>query len=211
MVGIQNYSVFVSAAVLLNLTPGPDTMYILGKSISEGRKSGIASVFGIATGTLGHTLAAALGLSAILMKSAVAFGVVKYIGAGYLVFIGIKTLTSKNRLVESSDGSPQGPNAWYAYRQGAITNLLNPKVALFFLALLPQFVDRTSSNPMLAFLLLGMTFICTGTLWCLLVAWFAADIGTRVKRSMKIASAINNLTGLLFVGLGVRLATIERR
>ncbi len=207
MLGIHDYSLFISTAVLLNLTHGPDTMYIIGRSLTQGRSSGVASALGISTGSICHTVAAALGLSAILATSAMAFSVIKYLGAAYLFYLGIKMLLSKHQN-EASALAKVSP--WGVYRQGVITNVLNPKVALFFLALLPQFVNKDAPAPTLSFLALGMTFVMTGTLWCLVVALSAARFSSRLRANSGIFSTINRLTGGLFIGLSLKLATAER-
>ena len=160
---------FLAAGVLLNLTPGQDTMFIIGQSLTGGFRAGVAAALGIALGTVFHTLAAALGLSAILATSPLAFSIVKFLGAAYLVFLGIKLILSR----PAGDGAaaraaPSTPRA--VLRQGILTNVLNPKVALFFLAFLPQFVDPSSGSRILAFLVLGAIFISTGFLWCLVLA-----------------------------------------
>ena len=162
MLGIHDYWLFVATGVILNLTPGQDTLYILGSSIASGRRIGIASALGIGTGSLVHTLCAALGLSAVLATSATAFTAVKLAGTAYLVYLGIRALAASadaaaplERVASTSLG--------LAFRRGVLTNVLNPKVALFFLALLPQFIDSDSPTKVAAFLVLGLTFVATGT------------------------------------------------
>lgn len=209
MLGIHDYALFVSTAFLLNLTPGPDTLYILGRSLAQGRRSGVASVLGISSGCLVHTLAAALGLSAVLMASGTAFNLVKILGAAYLVFLGIQMLRSKTPL-HAGLVPMKKDSVWAIYRQGVVTNVLNPKVALFFLALLPQFVSRDSAHPVLALLALGLTFVGTGTLWCLCLAFGAASLHTRMQRHPKVSLWIARFAGLTFLGLGVRLAWSDR-
>lgn len=205
MLGIQDYSIFVATAVLLNLTPGPDTLFILGNSISQGRHAGIASALGIGAGCLIHTLGAAFGLSALLMASSLAFAVVKFAGAVYLIFLGIRMLMTKNSVdITKAKGTATG--YWTAFRQGMITNVLNPKVALFFLALLPQFVDKAASQPVFGFLVLGLTFITTGTIWGVVLAFFASLIKTHFQHKKRLGNAFNQASGLIFIGLGLKLA-----
>src|SRR6516162_2608024 len=153
MLGIHDYGLFVAAGILLNLTPGQDTLYILGSSIANGRRIGVASALGICSGCVVHTLAAALGLSAILASSATAFTVVKLAGAAYLIYLGIRALTARAHVLSPTGGVASG-SAITAFRQGVITNVLNPKVALFFLALLPQFIDPGSPTKVAAFVAL---------------------------------------------------------
>ncbi len=206
MFGIHNFGLFLAAGILLNLTPGPDTAYILGRSIAQGRAAGIASAFGIATGSIFHTCAAALGLSAILATSARAFSAIKLVGGAYLIFLGIKMLLQRQHRLNLPSNFRRS-TAYAAFRQGILTNVLNPKVALFFLAFLPQFIDPGSSAKVPAFLTLGLTFVTTGTIWCLILAWFASALGERLRGNPTIAELLNRAVGSLFVFLGARLAT----
>jgi threonine/homoserine/homoserine lactone efflux protein len=207
VLGIHDYWLFVLTGVLLNLTPGQDTMFILGRSLTGGLRSGVASALGISVGSISHTLAAAAGLSAILAASPTAFFVVRITGAVYLVYLGAKLLFSTSheksdpQLTPADDGSGRS-----AFRQGILTNILNPKVALFFLALLPQFIEPGSTSKTLAFLLLGITFVTTGTLWCLLLAVGAARLRTFFCGNPRVRAAIDRASGALFVALGIRLA-----
>jgi threonine/homoserine/homoserine lactone efflux protein len=203
--GIHDFPLFVASGILLNLAPGPDTAYILGRSIAHGRAAGIASAFGIMVGSIVHTSAAALGLSAFLATSAWAFSAVKLIGCGYLVFLGIKLILERGEKLQPLSGFRQS-NVRAALRQGVLTNLLNPKVALFFLAFLPQFIDPASTAKIPAFLTLGLTFVTTGTLWCLILAWFAAGLSQRLRASGTFSQWLNRTIGSIFVFLGIRLA-----
>jgi threonine/homoserine/homoserine lactone efflux protein len=206
MFGIHDFPLFMASGILLNLTPGPDTAYILGRSIAQGRSAGIASAFGIMIGSIFHTCAAALGLSAILATSAWAFTAIKLIGGAYLVFLGIKMILERREQLHVPSGFRRSSSA-AAFRQGVLTNVLNPKVALFFLAFLPQFIDPASPAKVPAFLALGLTFVTTGTIWCLILAWFAAVFSERLRGNRTIAQGLNRTVGSLFVFLGARLAT----
>ncbi len=208
MFGIHDFGLFLAAGILLNLTPGPDTVYILGRSIAQGREAGVASALGICVGSIFHTCAAALGLSAILAASALAFGAIKLVGGAYLIFLGIKmVLDQRKNLSVPSNFRRRTTTA--AFRQGVVTNILNPKVALFFLAFLPQFIDPASNTKVLAFLLLGFAFVTTGTIWCLVLAWFASTFSERLRANETIAQWLNRTTGALFVFLGLRLTTAK--
>ena len=207
MFGIHDFGFFLAAGVLLNLTPGPDTVYILGRSIAQGREAGIASALGICVGSIFHTCAAALGLSAILATSAVAFVAIKLLGGAYLIFLGIKILLDRRQLSLPSNFRRRTTTA--AFRQGFLTNVLNPKVALFFLAFLPQFIDPASNMKLLAFLALGLTFVTTGTIWCLILAWFASAFSERLRANGTIVQWLDRAAGALFVFLGLRLATAK--
>jgi threonine/homoserine/homoserine lactone efflux protein len=208
MFGIHDFGLFLTTGILLNLAPGPDTAYIVGRSIAQGRAAGIASALGITVGSIFHTCAAALGLSAILAASAWAFGAVKIIGGGYLVFLGLKMLLERRaRLNVPSDFDRSTTMA--AFRQGILTNILNPKVALFFLAFLPQFIDPASDAKVAAFITLGLSFVITGTSWCLILAFFASAFSERLRGNQSVAAILNRAVGALFVFLGLRLAAIR--
>jgi threonine/homoserine/homoserine lactone efflux protein len=207
MFGTQHFWLFVVSGLLLNITPGQDTLYIVTRSVAQGRAAGLWSVLGIASGSVLHTLAAAFGLSAILATSAHAFTIVKLAGAAYLVYLGVKML------LERPSPSPAGvepplrhESAWAIYRAAMLTNVLNPKVALFFLAFLPQFVAPEASSRVAAFLFLGAVFVFNGTLWCLVLVLGASALSSRLRRSAAGARRLRQATGAVFVGLGARLA-----
>ncbi|MEY2440374.1 MAG: hypothetical protein QOI34_1759 [Verrucomicrobiota bacterium] len=206
MLGIHDFALFVTSGILLNLTPGPDTAYILGRSIAQGRSAGFASALGIMVGSIFHTCAAALGLSALLGTSALAFTIIKLIGGAYLLFLGIKMVLDRREQLHLAASFRRSTTA-AAFRQGVLTNILNPKVALFFLAFLPQFIDPASTTKVPAFLVLGFTFVTTGTIWCLILAWFAAAFSNRLRSNPTIAQFLNRAVGSLFIFLGIRLAS----
>ncbi len=214
MFGIENYLGFVLAAILLNLTPGTDSMYIITRSISQGQSAGLYSVLGITTGSLIHTLLASLGLSVLLASSPTAFMLVKYLGAGYLCYLGFKMLTNKeSSLIASSlpkDKDMIGQNkvnGWQIYQQGVLTNVFNPKVALFFIAFFPQFIDANYAYSMLSFFILGLTFATTGFIWCSCLALLAARFSTRLRENPSIEAVLNKISGVVFIGLGIKLLT----
>ena len=208
MFGIHDFALFLAAAILLNLTPGPDTAYILGRSIAEGRDAGIASALGISVGSIFHTCAAALGLSAVLATSAVAFSAIKLLGGAYLIFLGLKMILYRSGQFRVPPNFRRRTAA-AAFQQGIFTNMLNPKVALFFLAFLPQFIDPASNTKVLAFLVLGFTFVTTGTIWCLILAWFASAFSERLRANETIEHWLDRAAGTLFIFLGLRLATAK--
>ncbi len=208
--GIINFPAFLLAGILLNLTPGADTMYTLARTLSLGRKAGILSALGISTGAIVHTIAAACGLSVILLSSATAFLVVKYAGALYLIYLGIKSLTQKkNETIESNSAAGIASDK-DIYVYGILTNVLNPKVALFFLAFLPQFIIPGSHNSMLSFLVLGATFITTGTIWLLILVFFAVELSGKLSGAGGLSRNLHKLTGVIFISLGIRLALSEK-
>ena len=205
MPGIHDYWLFVLSGILLNLTPGQDTFFILGNSLGAGRRAGVAAALGIAAGSIVHTLGAALGLSAILATSATAFIVVKLLGAVYLIYIGVRALSSRTLLPDTL-AAGDAVVARLAFRRGIVTNLLNPKVALFFLAFLPQFIDPASDRKVEAFLVLGATFITTGLSWCLVLAVAAARFRDLLLRRPAAGNVLSRTAGAIFIVLGLRLA-----
>jgi threonine/homoserine/homoserine lactone efflux protein len=205
MLGTHNLFLFIVSGFLLNLTPGQDTFYIVGRSLSQGRRAGVLSVLGITSGCAVHTCAAAFGLSAILATSANAFLVVKLAGAAYLAYLGTRMLLDRSTSARPDSELPR-ENGWAIYRAGMLTNILNPKVALFFMAFLPQFVDPASESTITSFLFLGALFMCTGTAWCLVLVWCASAMSLRLRRSSRAGLLLKRATGGLFVGLGVKLA-----
>lgn len=205
MIGIHHYWVFVISGLLLNLTPGQDTLYVIGSSLAGGRKAGVASALGINAGSLVHTAFAAAGLSAILATSGAAFTIVKCIGAAYLFFLGIKLLRSREDLQFASNEAEA--SRWKAFRRGMVTNLLNPKVALFFLAFLPQFIEPDISNKFVPFMILGCTFVASGTLWCLTLAISAAAFRSFFCSYPDAKIILDRCVGFIFLMLGIRLAT----
>ncbi len=202
--GIQHYETFLLAAILLNITPGNDTIYILSRTIAQGRKAGIMSVLGIGTGSLVHTFFAAIGLSVIIAQSPVLFNIIKYAGAVYLFYIGVSMILSKSPVINLI--TPQNEKYHKIYLQAVLTNVLNPKVALFFISFLPQFIDPTYSNHYLSFIILGLSFTITGTLWCLLLALFASVISCVLIKNNKTGSYLTKACGFILIGLGVKVA-----
>jgi threonine/homoserine/homoserine lactone efflux protein len=202
MLGTQNLSTFILASFLLWITPGTDTMYILARSITQGRRAGLVSTCGISSGILVHTVFAAFGLSAVLATSALAFTLIKVMGAAYLIYLGLEVLLKKSQSITPQVSAMSG---WQIYRQGIVTNLFNPKIAIFFLAFLPQFVDPTAGLGALPFLLLGLFFVTGGTAWCLMIAAFAAKATSTVRRNEQISRWLERVTGCLYIGLGLNL------
>jgi threonine/homoserine/homoserine lactone efflux protein len=212
VLGIHDFWLFIVSGLLLNVTPGPDTAYIVARSAQTGWRGGVAAAFGIGTGCLSHVFAAALGLSALLVASAAAFTAVKWLGAAYLCYIGLTMLLSRP---SNRDKIPSYESHYASlprvFWQGALTNALNPKVAMFFLAFLPQFVDADAPHKALAFLVLGLIFVVNGTLWCLGVAIVAARAAGRARKSSGAVALINRGLGALFVYLGARIALVQAK
>ncbi|GLC24199.1 LysE family translocator [Roseisolibacter agri] len=199
---------FLATGLALNLTPGPDMLYVAARSASEGRGAGVASALGIAAGTLVHIALVAFGLAALLAAVPVAYTIVRLAGAAYLVYLGVRALWRPSALAERALAPA---SRWAVFRQGVVTNVLNPKVALFFLAFLPQFVDPARGSAALQVLALGLLFDTSGTIVNLAVALGASGAAGRLRRSARAAQLLERATGALFVALGVRLALAGRR
>jgi len=206
MFGTTDLALFVVAGVLLDITPGPDTLYILGRSASQGWRGGTVAALGIGAGLFVHTFAAAVGISALLAASATAFTILKWVGAAYLVYVGVSLLIARPA-IQQRTSALRVVKLRTVFLQGFLTNVLNPKVALFFLAFLPQFVDPGTPNKALTFLFLGFVFNFNGTLWNLFVAWSAARVASSLNGSGHFALWLNRTVGALFVYLGLRLVT----
>jgi threonine/homoserine/homoserine lactone efflux protein len=210
MLGIHHYGWFLATAMILVITPGQDTFFILGRSLSGGRAAGIAAALGISAGSVIHTFAAALGLSALLATSPYAFMAVKFAGAAYLIYIGVRALLSRSSGLPGEQGASAGEGRWAAFRQGILSNLLNPKVALFFLALMPQFITAGSVHKVGAFLALGLSFVALGVMWCVVLAIGAARLRGAFLRRPSMANVLNKVAGVMFIALGLRLATARQ-
>lgn len=203
----HNLTLFMAAALTLNITPGPDMLYVISRSVSEGKISGIISAFGIMAGCMVHMLAIAFGLTAFLTAVPAAYNVIKYLGAAYLVYLGIKKLFGKNNIKFEENSDRLGLKK--VFLQGMLTNVLNPKVALFFLAFLPQFITP-GENARIQLILLGLMFDISGTTVNILVATFASKIGDTLKDKLQHSSIFKWLTASVFIGLGIRLAFLKR-
>ena len=216
--GIVHPGLFCAAVLLLNLTPGPDTAFIVGQSVAHGRRAGLLSVLGISVGCVAHTLALALGLSAVLAASAGAFTVIKVAGAIYLVFLGARMIVGTlRRRDDATDAPPRmssplvaPPSGRRVFAQGFVTNVLNPKVILFFLSFFPQFVATASDSKPTAFLVLGALMIAISTVYNGLVAWLAGGISHRMRSAPRIKVWLDRSIGAAFVALGARIALADR-
>lgn len=211
MLGIHDLWLFTLSGLVLSLAPGPDMAYVIARSAQFGFRGGAVATFGISTGCLVHVLGCAIGLSALLAASATAFMLVKWAGAAYLLFIGVKMLLARGS-ESASERRDDAPivSLSKVFWQGALTDALNPKVALFFLAFLPQFVDAQAPHQALAFLLLGAIFVCNGTLVCLAFAAFAALAASRLRGAGRIKRWVNRALGGMFVYFGARMALLSR-
>jgi len=211
MAGTQHLWLFIVSGLLLNITPGPDSLFIMARSATQGWRAGFVACWGVGSGVFVHVFAAALGLSALLATSATAFAVVKGVGAAYLVWIGLGMLRAKGgRALESVDAAPRLIAYRDIFRQGFLTNVLNPKVALFFLAFVPQFIAPDAPSKPLAFIVLGAIFDINGMLWCHALALFTAFASRRLNVGAAVGRWLNRTMGAVFVALGAKLALASR-
>jgi threonine/homoserine/homoserine lactone efflux protein len=201
---MPDIALFVAASTLLALAPGPDIIYVLTRGIAQGRKAGIAAALGFASGCIFHTALAAVGVAALIRSSPLAFDIVRYAGAAYLAWIGIQAL--RHRSAFSIEGASEARTLMTIYKQSVIGNMLNPKVTLFFLAFLPQFVDSAAGHVALQMAILGIVFMLVTIVVFGAVALFAALIGDWVRRKPAIGERLNVFAGLTFIALGIRVA-----
>lgn len=204
------WAVFLAAAIALNLSPGPDLIFILSRTFASGKAVGIASSAGVCTGALVHVGAAALGLSAILATSITAFNIVKYIGVTYLVYLGIKNLRCPGTSLKLSNESTQHLSPWNAFKQGMLVDILNPKVAIFFMAFLPQFVRPEFASVPLQLAGLGILVILIGfPIECIFVL-LASKIAQVLQNNGAISTWLDRFLSSILIGLGIKLALYEK-
>jgi len=210
------FAMFLATGLLLNVTPGPDMLFVLASGTSHGRGSGIRAALGIGAGSMVHTVFAAAGVSAVLASSAALFALVKYAGAAYLVVLGVRSVFAKSGAGagagagEAGGGAAAGA-ARRVFVRGVVTNVLNPKVALFFLAFMPQFVDPARGRVPLQLLLLGLLFCTTGTIVNACVGAMAGTLGGILTRNARWKRTLDRATGAVFIALGLKLALADRR
>lgn len=208
------FLIFLGAAVLLALAPGPGMLYVLARTLAGGRREGLLSSLGTFLGGMVHVFAAAAGISIILAKSAMAFAAVKYLGAGYLCFLGVRMILDARKGAGKKDeavafaGLPRGRNPFW---QGVMTEVLNPKTALFFLSFIPQFVNRANGHVFLQFVLLGTLSVTLNTSADIVVTLLAGPLGQRIRESARFRRRQRTLTGAVMIGLGTYLALGESK
>jgi threonine/homoserine/homoserine lactone efflux protein len=202
------FVLFLSAASILAITPGPGIFYVLGRSLAGGRREGVVSALGTFCGGLVHVVAAAFGISALLAASAVGFEAVRYAGAAYLVYLGIAMIRTRD---ESTDMQQRPGRANHPFLQGVTTEILNPKTALFFLSFIPQFVAVRNGHVTAQFLALGAISVMLNTSADLLVAFFAGPLGTAMKRSARFRRGQRTASGAAMIGLGLYVAAMDSR
>ena len=210
MAGTQHLWLFIVSGLLLNITPGPDSLFIMARAATQGWRAGFVACWGVGSGVFVHVFAAALGLSALLATSATAFTVVKIVGAAYLVWIGIGMIRARGDAPAAVEAAPRVIAYRDIFRQGFLTNVLNPKVALFFLAFVPQFIAPDASSKPLAFIVLGAIFDINGMLWCHSLALFTAFASRRLNVGAAVGRWLNRTMGAVFVALGAKLALASR-
>jgi len=208
MISLPQLAMFAAASTLLIFTPGPDIIYVLTRGMAQGRRAALAAAAGFALGNLAHTFFAVAGLSALITSSATAFSLVKYAGALYLIYLGIRMLRSARALLPG--GSAAAVQCRVIFRQSVLANIMNPKVALFFLAFFPQFVDPLRGAVALQMLVLGSTFVLLTMAGFGLVALCAGELGRLLNRSTKTGGRVGRLAGCVLIALGLRLAWPER-
>ncbi|WP_020594413.1 LysE family translocator [Kiloniella laminariae] len=211
MYDLNHWLVFLAAATALNLSPGPDSIYILSNTLAHGKRVGLASMGGIASGAMVHIFAAAFGLSAILATSVLAFTLVKWVGAAYLCYLGLKMLLSRSSSLDPVHGTTfTAMTTMAAYRQGIMVNILNPKVAIFFTAFLPQFIDLEFGFVTLQFLLLGMIVNLLGVVVELCYVFGADRMTLALRQNPRAAVWLDRLLGSILIALGIRLGLQDR-
>ena len=204
---LDSYLLFVFASIILCIVPGPDMIFLLSRTLAQGKKAGIAAAIGINVGAYLHLFAAVLGISAILASSAYAFTIIKWLGAAYLVYIGIKILLSKQGSVIIDERDIKKQNLRKIFWQGFLSDALNPKVAIFFLAFLPQFVSPASENRTLQILFLGITVNVIAILINLVLVYFSSTLTSRLRENTSISKSLNKIMGSIFILLGLKLAS----
>jgi threonine/homoserine/homoserine lactone efflux protein len=209
MIEPASFALFVGVSWALILTPGPDMLYIITRGMAHGRRAGILSAVGVICGILVHTTAAAFGITLIFQSSALAFFIVKYLGAVYLAYLGVKAWSDKSTFKLQTPTSSASSRS--LFWQGVLSNVLNPKIAVFFLAFLPQFTDQGGGNFPLQMMFLGLTFALFGFCFLVVVGYFAGAVGTWLSREPQFTKFLRWLTGGILISLGARLALTPQR
>ncbi|HEY4650887.1 MAG TPA: LysE family translocator [Pontibacter sp.] len=208
--GIENFFAFIVTAIIFVITPGIDTVFVINKSITQGRKAGIYSTLGVNAGVLVHTLFAALGLSLIVAKSALAFSVIKYLGAAYLVYLGVSKMRSKATAIQTPTGETVMNSNRQNFMSGLITDVLNPKIALFFLAFFPQFINPDMINSPTPFIVLGVTYALLGVLWFMILTLFASLFSEKLAANARANEWLNKIAGITYILMGLKIALTRR-
>lgn len=210
MLGIENLGAFILTAIVLVVTPGIDTIMVLTRSISKGKMAGLYSALGVSLGMVIHTCAATFGLSQILSQSAIAFGIIKYLGAAYLVYIGYKSFINKDTQLEIKPAEIKNTEMKNMFFTAFLSDVLNPKIALFFLAFLPQFVNSAEIKNPVPYLLLGLILFIITLLWCVFLALSGSRITMLFNKHKKAETWMNKASGIIFILLGLKVALAEK-
>lgn len=210
MSSFSYWCLFLSSAFALTISPGPDLIYILSNTLAKGQKIGLACSAGVCTGVIFHITAAALGLSVIMAKSALAFSIVKYIGAAYLIYLGLKAIMSKHGAIDVSASGRDDMSVYKAFRQGVLTDIFNPKVAIFFLAFIPQFIRPELGHATAQFFMLGFILIFIGFVVQGIFVITAGRTTGFLRSNQRISGLLNKVLGTVFIFLGARLAFIKQ-
>jgi len=210
MLGIENLGAFILTAIIVVITPGVDTIMVLTRSISKGKNSGLYSALGVSLGLLVHTCAATFGLSQILSKSAIAFSIVKYIGAAYLIYLGYKSFTNKSEPIEIKPIETKVIGMKQMFFTAFLSDILNPKIALFFLAFLPQFINSDEINNPVPYLILGLIIFFITLIWCSFLALTGSNVAKLFNKNKNIESWINKTSGVVFILLGLKIAFTKK-
>ncbi len=209
MEAITSIGLFAATAVLFIMTPGIDTVFVLNKSISQGKKAGIFATLGINGGIMVHTILAAMGFSMLVAKSATAFMIIKYIGAAYLVYLGVMKLISKEKLNLTTTIEEEKSNTEHFF-SGLITNVLNPKVALFFLSFFPQFIKPEAMQEATPFIILGMTYTLIGIIWFVVLTYVSQAFSSKMKTNEKFNNWLNKISGAVYILMGIKVALTKK-
>ncbi len=209
MLPLETLAAFAFAALLLAMVPGPDNIFVLTQSAVHGKGAGIAVVLGLCTGLIGHSTAVALGVAVIFRTSVLAFTVLKYLGGAYLVYLAWQAFRTSSAALGCASGGGYS-DLWKLYRRGIIMNITNPKVSIFFLAFLPQFVDSERGSVTLQILLLGGVFILATIVVFGIIALLAGMLGEWLNRSNRAQNILNKIAGTVFLGLALKLVMVQR-
>jgi threonine/homoserine/homoserine lactone efflux protein len=210
MLGIENLGSFIISAIIVVTTPGIDTIMVLTRSISKGKIAGLYSALGVSLGLVFHTCAVTFGLSLIIAKSAIAFSLIKYLGAGYLIYIGTKALLSKSEQTEIKPTEMKIEGAKKMFFTAFISDVLNPKIAIFFLAFLPQFIKTTEINNPIPYLLLGSIMFLITLIWCSFLAIMGSKVAVLFNQNKNAEKWMNKTSGFVFILLGLKVALTKK-
>jgi len=209
-VDFNSYLLFIGASIILCIVPGPDMVYLLSRTIAQGKKAGFAAALGINLGGYFHLTAAILGISAIIATSALAFTILKYCGAAYLIYIGFKAILSNSSSAIGSADNETQLSIKSIFWQGFISDVLNPKVAIFFISLLPQFIQADNNNTFTQLIILGITVNIIALLINFVLVEFSHSVSSNLRQSNRVSKVLHNVMGIVFISLGLKLATEQR-